>query len=94
MVGKHQEVHSHPKVATDGRETDRASLATHGGGMQRWRWRSSGLLAWVGSTKECTRTRRGWPSRWRWMHGFQALGGGRMTAAKLKLVVASMAAAS
>ena len=37
MVGKHQEVHSHPKVATDGRETDRASLATHGGGMQRWR---------------------------------------------------------
>ena len=94
MVGVHQWVHAHPKVVADVRETGRGALATHAGGMQRRRLRSSGLLAWVGSTKECTRTRRGWLSRWQWMHGFQALGGGRTTAAKLELAAASMVAAS
>ena len=42
MSGEHQWVHAHPKAAADVRETGRGALATHAGGMQRRRLRSSG----------------------------------------------------
>ena len=42
MAGEHQWVHAHPKVGADVREMGRGALATHVGGMQRRRLRSSG----------------------------------------------------
>jgi len=79
MAGENQRVYAHTKVAADGREMGCGTLAMHAAGMQRRRRRrSSSLLAWVGSTKERARTRRGWWSQRRTRRDMRELGAAGM----------------